>query len=224
MILKNAQFVAQMWHQFCDIQRLALVEIRHANKADNKPRGGLSARGEEQASLMGLTIGPVLHSLTARRGMCRFYSSNTGRCFRTIWHLIATFHNVMDPETLISIPKELDIPYLGPNDEDAKTCTKVAEKLGISRNEAFALNWQKYGFKRLGEAPTASSARIQRGLTELLIRQPNDVRVVIYCGNSPVMNEAVGIPGVMAEMEALFFTHENGQFQLLGRAAPEFSD
>lgn len=222
MILKNAQFVAQMWHQFCDIQRLALVEIRHANKADNKPRGGLSARGEEQASLMGLTIGPVLHSLTARRGMCRFYSSNTGRCFRTIWHLIATFHNVMDPETLISIPKELDIPYLGPNDEDAKTCTKVAEKLGISRNEAFALNWEEYGFQRLGEPRAASLERIRTGLEKICDAYKLDV--VLYCGNSPLMDEALGVPGVMAEMEALFFTHENGQFQLLGRAAPEFSD
>lgn len=223
MILKNAQFVSQIWERFCKDSRLVLIAICHAHKADNTPRGGLSNRGKEQADLMELAIAPAMHELTARRGLSRFYAADTKRNITTLLRIMPPSIPCDNPEQLISTPAELDIPFMGPNDEDAETCTKVAKKLGISRNEAFALVWEEHGFKRIGEPRATSLARIRTGL-ESIMCDSRRRSVVFYCGNSPLMDEALGIPGVMAELEALFFAYENGQFRLLGRVAPEFSD
>ncbi|KKU48046.1 hypothetical protein A3H10_01065 [Candidatus Uhrbacteria bacterium RIFCSPLOWO2_12_FULL_46_10] len=218
MILKNERLVSEVWGQFCKDPRLALIAIRHANKADSTPRGGLSSRGEDQVFRMMLATQVVIQDLTMKR-LFKFLAANTRRNITTLVRLVPFFR---DPERCISTPPSLDIPYLGPHDKDVETCARLATKLGITSNEAFALDWKKYGVKRLGETPEANHARIREGLKTALDREPNGV--IVYCGNSPPMNAALGIPGVMAELEALFFSHKDGQFQLLDHVAPKFLD
>lgn len=182
VMIKNAEEMLQGWEHLCNDPRLNLIEVQHA-EADNSPRGGLSDRGEEQATQTRLTVGSALKRLTQRRGYCRFFSSNTRSCIRTTWHLVASLPDIMDPETFISTPKDLD----------------------------------------LGEPPVKSYASIRAGIEKVMNAERTAGGVIIYCGDSPPTNTALGIPGTMAELEALFLAYNNGEFRLLGRVAPEFS-
>src|SRR3989338_8599190 len=173
-----------MWEKMCVDPRLALSGLRHGHKADNTPRGGLSKRGEQQVDLL-LQAVDISMNRIARRGVC-FYAANTLSNIDSLQPIAQAYFDF----GRVFLPPALDIPFMGPNDEDATTCTALAEKLKISRNEAFGLNWEEHGFKRIGESTTASRARVRTGLEEA-VRNAQGM-VVIYCGNSPVMDGALG--------------------------------
>ncbi len=216
MRVSNGSEVRQMWWTFCTDPTLALVAIRHAEKPkDGGARCGCSPRGKEQLELFHHLVSTQIVTMMEGCG-CLFCSSSTERNKETIEAMIRCFSR----ETIL-YPPALDFPNMGPNDEDLVTARALAKELGIDVKKAFYV-LEEHGRTRVGEHPNTARDRVRRGYEEAM--QGAGGRIVVYSGNSPVMNEALGIPGSLAELEALFVAREGGEFILLGRVAPIFAD
>lgn len=214
MRLVNAEEVLQAWRSFLDSYSATLILIRHAAKIEGAgSRCGLSDRGREQVSLYRQTD-PLPWNRIAQ--LCTCYSSITRRNVETL--------ELLFPSSPIICSTGLDLPDLGPNDEDYLAARELGKRLSVTPNEAFQ-RLEEHGIARVGEPPQKSRPRIRKALFDLLTASANPEREknIIYSCNSPTANEALGVEGAIPELSTLFFTFD-GDFLLQTRIDPVFAD
>ncbi len=219
LVLVNSDDVRRTWEEMARNPLLHLVCLRHAAKLPNAPlRCGLTPRGVRQAERYYSAISEAILPIS---GYLSLFASNTERTVATV--TIAVI-GATPGRINVGTPEDLDVTNCGPNEEDLVTARKLGEKLDISMNAAFDVRFEDHGFTRVGERPELSQPRVRQGLIDRIRERQSSNLVVIYGGNSPIMNKAVGVPGVLPELGTLFLTLEGDEFRLLGRVDPVFED
>lgn len=225
--LKNAEQIRAMWAYATDTvecPNFTGVLIRHAHKLpDGNARCGLSPLGGQQCILYRDAVRKVIDEFVMSEPV-DLWSSTTSRNIDTLRRILpmAMFSKVVAPPAL-------DLVDLGPNEEDLATCRILADELNAKLEPGqpkFTVNsvagrLEEFGKVRVGETPAACEGRIQ----QWLLGAAHSNKLFIYSMNSPNGNRAVGVDGVLAELEALFVGYEpEVGFELLGRIAPEWGE
>jgi len=218
VVLSNSRQVLQAWLRALSNPSFRLALIRHAPKdLMGGPHTGLSNKGKDQANHMGGLLSNI-------RPLMR------GELLLNV--ALSSTSPVRNTETLERIfgPPEIrltltDMFNCGLDDIDLVNARRIVEtNPGITLGLVLEC-LEQYGIERQGETPSAARERIAAGYVDLMQRYPD--RPVIHCMNSPTGNEAIGIYGMMEELETIFFSYHAGDdppFQEIGRITPIFTD
>lgn len=168
------------------------------------------------ATLLGSELSAIRPLL---EGMYKVVLSSTGplRNQRTI-------ETVFCERVEIALPAT-DTFNCGPNNIDLVNARQLMVQIPIGSLDLALESLEEYGIERQGETPHAARERIAAGYVELMRRYPD--RPVIHCMNSPTGNAAIGIYGMMEELETVFLSYHPGgdpPFQEIGRITPIFTD
>lgn len=146
-----------------------------------------------------------------------YSSTKPARNRRTIRIVFCNWPEITLPAT--------DMFDCGPNDIDLVNARQLMVQIPIGSLDLALESLEEYGIKRHGETPGAARERISAGYVTLMRLYPD--RPVIHCMNSPTGNTAIGIYGMMEELETVFLSYHPGgdpPFQEIGRITPIFTD
>jgi hypothetical protein len=216
LILQNAAEVTQIWQSRAVDPAVSCIIIRHAQREDDKDdRGWVSRHGHLQLRCYRSAIEDSVRALM-RRGLS-LCASRTARTSETIFGLVPNDA----PDFRVEYPRNLDIPFLGPNSEDLLEAHRLAGEHGIHWKVALR-RLEEYGVTRLGVHPSVSRPLVRQGCIDIV--RAITPGVLLYACNMPLTLEALQIEwtDIPSELTAFFLDFDGEQFHVLERIEPVF--
>lgn len=217
MVVRNQIEVAEAWNRQAQNPELSLIALKSAHTGLNgRLREGLSEVGRAQMRNFAPVVEGAMRVLF-ERGLTLLASEGL-RYQRSVEGLLPKEQR---KSATVHAPKMLDVPNFGPQLEDLATMQELAHHHSTNPEDAW-FYFESHERERKGEHPDEVKERMRSGLATAVLTAEG--RVVLFCGYTPSMTQALEVYGSLSELEALFLrrTDTHAKFELIERVRPMF--